>query len=221
MIEKGVHFGNVHSFYDLNLILSKVEIPPAKPKTVYTDVPGMDGSLDQTEALGDVKYYDREGCKFTFAMNPAGDLSESAWEEKKTEVSNSLSGKAFPITLDKDPDYYYQGRCTVDEFLSDKRHRQIVVTARVNPYKYKQHETVVSYLLSTTAQKVNILNGRKTVCPYIECTDANCKIVFGNATFVLPAGTSKILDIRFVHGVNTLELSGTGKVTFRFQECDL
>ena len=74
MIETGILFGNIHSFYDLNLILSAVDIEPAKPKTTYVDVPGGDGSLDLTEALGEVKYYDRTH-KFTLTMNPASDLS--------------------------------------------------------------------------------------------------------------------------------------------------
>lgn len=222
MIETGIQFDKVHSFYDLNLILSGVTIPPAIPKTAYTDVPGRDGSLDQSEVHGEVKYYDRDGCKFTFTMNPADDLSESAFEEKKTEVSNLLNGRTFKkITLDKDPDYYYSGRCSVSEYLSDKRVRQIVVTARLHPYKFKQQETVLAFALSETAQKVNIINSRKSVCPFIECSDDDCKIVFGSASFSLTAGTHKILDIRFTEGDNILELSGTGSVTFRFQECDL
>lgn len=222
MIETGIRFDNIHSFYDLNLILSSVSIPPATPKTTYTDVPGMDGSLDQTEVHGETKYYDREGCKFVFTMNPQCDLSEAAFEYKKTEVSNRLNGKVFEkITLDKDPDYFYSGRCAVSEYLSDKRKRQIVVTARLKPYKFKQGETVLTYALSATAQKVNIINSRKSVCPSIECSNDDCMIVFGSASYSLTAGTHKILDIRFTEGENILELSGTGTVTFRFWECDL
>lgn len=222
MIETGIQFDNLHSFYDLNLILSGVSIPPALPKTSYVDVPGMDGSLDQTEVHGETKYSDRDGCKFTFTMNPAGDLSESAYEEKKTEVSNRLNGRVFErITLDKDPDYYYSGRCAVSEYLSNKRVRQIVVTARLKPWKSKQEETVRTYELTNTAQTVRILNARKSVCPFIECSDDDCRVVFGSASFVLSAGTHKVLDICFREGINTLELSGTGTVTIRFRECDL
>ena len=56
MISKGISFDNIHSFYDLNLILSGVEITPAKPKTNYVDIVGGDGSIDMTEAHGDVKF---------------------------------------------------------------------------------------------------------------------------------------------------------------------
>lgn len=220
MIETGIYFGDIHSFYDLNLILSSVSIPPAKPKTNYVDIPGSDGSVDLTEAHGEVKYNDRD-CKFTFTMNPAGDLSEVAFEEKKTEVSNALNGKEFKITLDKDEDYFYQGRCEVSEYLSDKRIRQVAVTAKVKPYKFKQNVTVLTFALSETEKTVNIKNGRKSVCPSIECSDDNTLIVFGTTSISLSAGTHKVLDIQFTEGNNQLKLSGTGTVTFSFQEGDL
>lgn len=214
---KGIWFGGIHSHKDLNLILSEVSIPPAKPKTNYIDIPGADGSVDLTEANGEVKYSDRD-CKFTFSMNPAGDVSEQAWEDRKTEVSNALNGLVFKITLDKDPDFFYFGRCTVDEYASDKQKRQIVVSAKVQPYKYKQNETVVTYALSSTAKTVIIKNARKPVCPIIECSKANSKVVFGASTFVLAVGENKLLDIRFVQGNNTLKISGSGTMTFRYQE---
>lgn len=217
MIETGIYFDNIHSYYDLNLVLSKVDIPPAKPKTSYVDIPGGNGSIDLTEAHGEVKYSDRE-CKFTFTMNPADDLSEAAFEEKKTEVSNALAGRAFKITLDKDDDFYYQGRCTVDSYASNKKIRQIVVSAKVQPYKYKQNVTVLKFALSIAPKTVNIMNSRKSVIPTIECSDDNTEIIFENETFILNAGTHKILDIQFTEGVNQVTISGSGTVTFRYQE---
>ena len=219
MIETGILFDNIHSFFDLNLILSSVEIAPAKPKTTYIDIPGADGSLDLTEALGEVKYSDRTH-KFTFTMNPAGDLSEAAWEQKKTEVSNVLNGIARRITLDKDPDYYWDGRCTVDSYKSDRRLRQFVISAVVRPYKWKQSETVASFALSDAAQTVNIHNARKSVCPVITCT-GNTKVVFCGNEFNFNAGQHKNLNIRFTEGNNQVTISGTGTVTFSYQEGDL
>lgn len=220
MIETGISFGDIHSFYDLNLILSVVDISPATPKTNYVDLPGADGSLDLSEALGEIKYQDRTH-KFTFTMNPADDLSEAAWEAKKTEVSNRLNGRACRITLDKDPDYYWQGRCTVDSYKSDKRLRQIVVSVRVKPYKYKQVETVVPFELTKDEQTVSLQNSRRSVCPVITCTDDNTVIVFNGNTFNFGAGQHQNLNIRFTEGINQVTISGTGQVTFTYQEGDL
>lgn len=220
MIETGVLFDNIHSFYDLNLILSAVDIPPASPKTTYIDIPGGDGSIDLTEAHGEVKYSDRV-MKVILTMNPAGDLSEAAWEEKKTEVSKYLNGRACKITLEKDPDFYWVGRCAVDSYASNKRKRQIVIFATVRPYKLRQSETIVAYTLTQAGETVVLRNGRKSVCPVITCTNDNTVVVFDGNTYKFGAGSHKNLNIRFKEGNNHLTISGTGKVTFTYQEAEL
>ncbi len=220
MIETGVYFNDIHSFYDLDLILSAVEVTPAIPKTTYVDIPGADGSLDLTEAHGEVKYSDRT-ITATLTMNPASDLSEAAWEEKKTEVSNRLNGLACKITLDKDPEFYWLGRCTVDSYKSNKRIRQFVVSAKVRPYKYRQTETVVSFALTGDETTVTIRNGRKSVCPEITCTNDGATIAFNGITHEFNAGTHKFLDIRLVEGNNQISIDGTGTITFKYQEGEL
>lgn len=220
MISRGASFGGIHSYYDLDLLLSAAEVSPAIPKTTYIDIPGADGFLDLTEANGEVKYSDRS-LKFTFSMNPMHDLSESAWVEKMTEVCNRLSGQRCKITLDKDPDYYWEGRVTVDQFKSNKRVRQFAVSAKVMPYKKKQTETVVSFNLTEAGQTVSLRNSRKSVCPDFVCTNDNTKIVFNGGEYEFSAGSHRSLDIRLTEGENLLTISGTGTVTFTYQEADL
>lgn len=134
---KGVKFNDIHSYKDLNLVLAPFQMPPAEPKTNFIDVPGADGSLDMTEALGEVKFNDRTGS-MTFSVLPQDDF-----EVKKTQVSNILNGLKCKITLDKDPEFYYFGRLSVSDYKANKMLRQITVDFRVQPYKYKQTETVV------------------------------------------------------------------------------
>lgn len=215
----GIYFDDIHSYYDLDLFLTQdgVSIPPAQPKTNYVDLAGGDGSLDLTEALGEVKFSDRS-CKFTFVVNPASDMT---FEEKKTQVSNALNGKQCKITLDKDSDYYYVGRCTVNEHLQDRRILQIVVTATVRPYKLKQNETIAIFALTGSKQMVMLKNGRKSVVPEITCTNDNTVVVFGNITKTLSTGTHKVLDFQLKQGDNLFTVSGSGTITFKYQEAEL
>ena len=217
MIETGIKFGDIHSFFDLNLILSAVKIPPATPKTTYVEVPGADGSVDLTEAHGEVRYSDRQ-CEFTFTAHP---LDATDWEEKKTAVSNALNGREFNITLDKDDEFYYVGRCTVKDYNENKKIRKITVSAKVKPYKYRQLMTVQTINLTSTAKTVYLHNSRKTLSPTIICSNDNTKIVQGNTEVTLSAGTHKVLDIRLVEGANTLKVSGSGTVTFEYREAEL
>lgn len=220
MIETGITFGDVHSYYDLNLILSGSEIPPAKPKTNFLDIPGADGSVDLTESLGEVKFYDRD-CKFTFTMNPAEDLSDEAFEEKKTEVSNALNGKRLKITLDKDDGYYYLGRCEVSEYLSDRRIRQIVVTAKVEPYKYKQGATGLTFELDGTEKEVVLKNSRMTTTLAVICWDGSITIEHRSTVYEFEEGIHKTSDIFLVEGNNYLYFKGTGLVSISYQEGEL
>lgn len=134
---KGIWFNDVHSYDDLNLILSKVDIPPAILKSSYIDVPASDGAIDMTEVHG--KHYKNRDCVFTFSVLPTDDF-----ESKKTEVSNLLNGGRFKIRLDKDSEYYYDGRCEVNKYECKKMLRKITVKAKVAPYKYKINQTTVS-----------------------------------------------------------------------------
>ena len=220
MLHNGVTFGDVHSYWDLDLILTSAEIPPASPKTAYIDIPGADGSLDMTEAHGEVKYSDRTGVKFIFFMNPAGDLSDAAWEEKKTKVNNLLNGQHKNVVLDKDPDYFWQGRCVVDELSSSKRLRKIVVGARFAPYKLKNDLTRETVTLTNNPLEVTLKNSRKTVCPTIICT-GNATLTVNGGEYVLSEGTHKVLDIQLHEGKTLVTVKGTGTITFEYQEGDL
>ena len=216
MIDFGLTFNEVHSYNDLNLILNDMNISPAIPKTNYIDIPGGNGTLDLTNAFGEVKYNDRD-AKFVFTIHPKDDF-----EAKKTQVSNLLNGLLCKIVLDEDQGYYYYGRCTVSEYpVVSYRNRQIVISAKLQPYKMKCNETIVDVALSNEEQEIVINNGRKSVVPEVFIANDNTVIKFGDKEHFLNAGIHKILDIQFKYGENKLIVSGEGVMTFRFREGDL
>ena len=217
MVNKGVTFNDIHSYQDLNLILSASEIPPAKPKTSYIDIPGADGSLDLTEANGEVRYESRD-IKFTFTMIPD---PIQTFEEKRTEVVNLLNGRVCKVTLDRDEDYYFEGRCSVDSYDADRNHHQIVIAVKASPYKFKQNITKKTIELSETPKTVIMTNGRKSVAPSITCTNFNTIVEFNGGVYKLSQGTHKVLDILFVEGNNRVTVSGFGTITFEYQEGEL
>ena len=209
----GVSFGDVHSYHDLHLILAPFAPTPATPQTNFLKVPGRNGTLDLTEANGEVKFNDRS-FTFNFTIVPDDELS---FDERLSVVSNALNGRRCKITLDRDPDYYWIGRCTVNQHKRNKNSGTIEVKATVNPYKLKQNPSVVSVALSSAARHIVLENNRMSAVPTIDCT-GSASVVFGGTTYNLSAGTSKILDIRLMEGDNVLTVSGTGTITFTWQE---
>lgn len=210
---KGIWFNSTHSYNDLNLVLSSTNIPPAMAKTSYVDIPGGDGSVDLSEALGEVRYKDRE-CSFTFTVFPQDDF-----EEKKRQVSNLLNGKRCKILLDKDPGFYWEGRCTINEYASDKNIHQIVVGAVVAPYKLKNGQTVVTVSAGNEVGKT-LANGRKTAVPTITCT-AEATIAFDGNTYSLNPGTHTLPNVELKQGENRVTVTSDEPVIFTYQEGDL
>lgn len=216
MIETGVTFGTIHSFYDLNLILAPFVPTPAEPKTNYIDLPGADGSLDLTEALGSVKYKDRE-FEFTFSVNPSDTMT---FDEKVSQVSNALNGRKCNICLDRDDDYYWEGRLSVNKYAQDGYLKQITVKATVRPYKLKKEETIVTVYLTSSEQIITVKNGRKNVIPEISCT-GTMNLKFGSIETTVTAGVHTFLDVCFSEGENTLIMSGSGTAIIKFREGEL
>lgn len=221
MIESGVLFTHTHSFRDLDLILAPFTPAPAPVKTNYIDVPGMDGDLDLTEAHGETKFGSRN-FTFKFTINPA---SEMTFDEKVMQVSNALNGRERQIILDRDNEYYWWGRLTVNEYLQDKKLGQIVITAKVEPYKYKVEETVETFTLTPETKTIVLNNGRKSVIPLIDCTNDNTSVIFGGTGLieehVMNAGVHSFPDCILREGENYVQVSGTGSITFRYREGDL
>ena len=214
---KGVFFGGIHSFYDLNLILEPFTPTPAVPQTNFLQVPGRDGFLDLTEANGEVKFNSREFL-IPFTIAPGDCLT---FDERVSMVSGALNGVSCKITFERDPAFYWMGRLSVDKYAQNKSIGQITVKATVKPYKLRHSPSVTSFALTAQAQTVMVKNGRMSAVPTIDCTHDNTVVVFGGKAYTLKAGTNKVLDIRFVLGENALTLSGTGTITFTWQEGEL
>lgn len=212
---RGTDFGGVHSSLDLHLIQQSVAISPAEPKLNFIDIPGADGSKDlSTSPAGRVVYKDRS-VQWAFALYP-GDR----WEEKQRQVSRELNGRRCRITLDTDPDYYFDGRLTVKSYKRNQTLRQIIVEAICRPYMLKQQHTTVLANISAEYTALTLRNECKPVIPTITVT-AETTLRWGGFTTTIPAGTHKVLDIQLETGDNLLEAkttSGTGTITITYQE---
>lgn len=208
---KGITFGELHSYRDLNLILSEKEIGAPHVKTKLIEIDGADGSIDYTNFFGEPKYGDVTH-KFTFSsIVPWNDLLS-----QYSEVKNALHGKKLRIILDDDPSYYYVGRCYVSSFTNEKNIGTITVDCECEPYKYKLAKTVVTKAVNGTDILV-LTNSRKRAVPTITTTAA-MTIAFGDGIWSNSAGTYTIPELELVEGDNLVSVTGTGDITFTWQE---
>ena len=215
---RGTDFGGIHSSRDLHLIQQKVEVEPAEPKLNLIEVPGADGAVDMTEQpAGRVTYKTRK-ITWTFALYPGEN-----WDAKHGQVNNALNGRRCHIILDTDPDYYYEGRLSVNKHNVDGLLRQIEVVAVCQPYKLKKLLTTATQSLTTAYKTMTLRNGRKPVIPTITLT-APATLRWKGQTVNLNTGEHKILDIELLEGDNVLEVlapGGSGRCTITYREGSL
>ncbi|MGN0462007.1 MAG: hypothetical protein ACI4HZ_06140 [Ruminococcus sp.] len=199
---RGITFGNIHTD-DMNLILSSVNIPPAQPKTNYIDIPGADGQVDLTEALGVVKYQMRE-AEFVFTTAPGHNI-----EDVKRKVSNTLNGVYFDkIVLDKDPEWYWQGRVRVDGYGNEYPCDKITVKATLKPYKYRDNVIKFRSTKAQDTRTVVLYNENKVVLPKFITANSGVRISCnGNSTYIAPNTTFSSTDFALEKGNNQLDFT--------------
>lgn len=224
----GVLFGTKHSYKDFGLILSKTDITIPVPKTKTVDVPGADGVIDLTETLiDDVKYQNR---KLTFTFTVIDPMFR--FPIVLSDVSNYLHGQRMRIYRDVDPNYYYEGRCTVNKFETKKRLATIVVDCDVDPYKYDKYTTSEPWqwdpfsfidgiiyngdVVVDGELTVTLVNRRKVVSPTFTCSEA-MTAEFNGQSYDLKKGTTTLYDIRLLPGENEITFKGNGTVQIDYK----
>lgn len=213
----GIRIGDLHTYYDLKLIMVSKEIgsPPVKGRKL--DIEGADSSLDYTDFFGEPKYDDLTH-KFQFeTIEP-----QSEFLAQFSTVKNAVHGKKDRIILDDDPSFFYIGRCSVSSFTSEKGVGRISIECDCEPYKYKLDKTVAEIYVNGTFTAV-LPNSRKRAVPEVTIeTEGTLNIVYqwdhvwnlGNGSYTLP-------ELELLEGDNVVTITGTGTATFTWQEGDL
>ena len=118
--------------------------------------------------------------------------------------------------LDEDSDFYYVGRLSVSDFTNNRGIGSIKVDCDCDPYKYKKNATTVSNAVCCSLE-FNLPNLRIRDVPTIT-SSSTMTIAFGNRTIQHNAGIFIIPTLELVKGNNTVTVTGTGNVSFTYQE---
>lgn len=225
----GVRFDEKHSYDDFGLILSGREIALPEPKTVTIDVPGRDGMIDLTEAItGEVKYKNR---KLTLTFTALHVISR--WGAVVSELANYLHGKRMRIVFDDDALFYWYGRCTINQFKTDRNLATITVNCDVDPYKYEVDSYYDAWKWDTFSfvngiirtynitvddiKTVTLVNRRMPVTPTFTALAEDMTVEFAGTVYTLPKGRSQIREIRLREGANLLTFRGNGTVQYEYR----
>lgn len=211
---KGISFGTFHSFRDFHLILKPKEMASPAVKVRKIDIESADSALDYTDFFGEPKYEDVTQ-KFDFSTT----VPQSEFLSLYSQIKNAIHGKKMRIILDDDPLFYYLGRVSVLPFATDRNIGLVSVECDCEPYKYNVEKTVVSSEINGT-ESITLTNSRKRAVPEITTTAA-MTIAFDGFTWAVDAGTFTLPELELVEGENIVTVTGSGTITFTYQEGSL
>lgn len=199
---------NVLQEYGLILISKNVE--NATPKTIMVDIPGADGKLDITDAMGVVRYQNRKiNLKFEVIGGPVKTARVAAL------VANAYNGARVNLIFSEDPGYFYEGRVVGMTCQQKNASSELTMTVDCQPYAKTVGEFTVTITGSGT---VFIAGSRMPTVPTITVADGSTTIMARGKSHSLEAGTYALHDMPVLDGLNTFEVSGTAKVTWTYRK---
>lgn len=201
----------IHTGDDLDLVQEKKEIEKPTIQSHTVQVPGRNGLLNLTRGLtGKVAYYNRP---LSFQYFGSGDREHLLALD---DIMSKYHGQTIRIIDDDRPDHYYEGEASVKtEFHGN--YITISLDVDAQPFRLKLKPTVRSFNGTGTAVRLYIENESIEVIPTITVS-ADFSIVFNGVEVSLSAGTYMLESILFRAGVNVLTVTGTGTITFEYQE---
>lgn len=208
----GVYFGDKHSYFDFKLCLLKADSKQPALKENLISVPGMIGKLDITDLPQETPFEDRT---LTLEFMTAKKVVKTDWENLLSNISNYLHGRRMKIILDQDPEWYYYGRCYIDDG-TDREKYKVVIRCECDPYKYSRNSVIQSISVDQNATLV-LRGSRMPTVPTISVLEGTgMKVIFDGSTYSLASGENRIFDIELKDGGNTLQFIGTGKISVEY-----
>lgn len=206
---QGAFFNDRYS-NDYGSIMNYARITPAAVKENYVDIAGGDSDIDLTEAVGGVVFEDGQiDFKFTFFDR-----------QKKDRMKNDLHGRRAKIILEREPEFYYEGRVKCTQDSQNKNLYELCFVAKVKPYKYEKRETVYVETVNNRKKEMVISNSRMPVMPRITIA-GKISLTYENTRYDMQTGTYQIPEIMLYEGYNCFIVSGTGTVKFEYRKGQL
>ena len=211
-----VQFDGMDSYDKWGYHLAHKVIGEAEPKYNLVQVPGGVGYIDLTDALGVMGYNERE---LELTMKDIADHNE--FIRHYSAMQANIHGKRCKITLSDDPDYYWDGRCSVGDMEQDGMACYVPVVVICQPYKLKQSKTVVQDdSLIGEYKEIVLSNGTMPTIPTIT-VQQETTIEYNGSTYSINTGTHRLLGIVLGAGGGKIKAKapgGSGSIKIEYQE---
>lgn len=157
------------TWFDWKLVpTERPYVTPPALKSKQTSIDAADGKIDQTESLTDHPVFDNRTGSWTFyVMNNGVDVNHDygTWFDRYSKIANTIHGKKVKVFLNDDPDFYYDGRVTVNSWANGNTWSQIQIGYEFFPYKLSvdEYDTDVQEVNGTAY--INVVGSEMPVAP--------------------------------------------------------
>lgn len=199
----------------LGWLRESIDFPAPQSQTNTIVVPGRNSPIRYTEALGRVSYQPRE---FEIILSMLG--TRAKFNEMTGTVVNRYAGMLTRVTCSEEPDLYSVGTLEMAPAYDPLTGKgQLTISCSDgDAYRYHVEETVVTV---TGGGTVYLDNDYMPVIPNITVTeDTDLSWQIGSDTFhkTVSSGTWEFPEMELAAGRNTISVTGSGTVTFRYRE---
>jgi len=227
----GVTFNEKHSFNDFGLFVMGKSIQPPGKKKIKVDVPGMSGNYDFSTVAsnGEIVYNTRE-IIIKFAVDAINVKQLFVKCSKILEWLQDCGQQK--LIFDDISDYYF-----IAEVEAIPTLQQIIMFGELevkfvaDPFRtsidyvgdiwdtFNFEEDIVQDVEFDVvgAKTVSIYNAGRLITPIIVC-NARMDISIGGGIYSLAIGDNKVYGLNFKNGYNSIDISGTGSIYFKFKK---
>lgn len=130
---------------DWDLIWRSIEIEDALARRFSVTVPGRDGQLDLSDALGGIYYENRNIVLEFVCVN----YIIERFNLLASRIRNALDGKVCRVVLSNDSSYFWRGRPQIEAEWGGLNYSIIRVSMDAEPYKYSVSSSYDPWIWNT------------------------------------------------------------------------
>lgn len=199
----------------LGWLRESVNFPTPQSQTNTIVVPGRNSPIRYTEALGRVSYQPRS---FEIVLSMLG--TRTRFNAMVSTVVNQYAGQLTKVICSEEPGLYAIGTLEMSPAYDPLTGKgQLTISCSDgDAYRYPVEETVVTV---TGGGTVYLDNDYMPVVPVITATaETALGWQVGTDTFqkTVSSGTWEFPEMELQAGRNTISVTGSGTVTFRYRE---
>ena len=132
-------------------------------------------------------------------------------------MKNDLHGRRLRIVLEREPDFYYDGRVKCTKHSQEKNLYELLLEAKIKPYKQERRTTVQVEEASGTWTDVILVNSRMPAMPRIT-VEGRAVLLYEGGRYAMESGVYQAPELTLYEGRNHLRLQGVGTVKFEYRK---